>query len=58
MKRLLIGLTLLGLLAACGQSYEETKRLRQEQKKRELREDSAALKVAVMPTLDLSLIHI
>ena len=52
MKRLLIGLTLLGLLAACGQSYEETKRLRQEQKKRELREDSAALKVAVMPTLD------
>ena len=33
-------------------SYEETKRLKQEQHQRELREDSAALKVAVMPTLD------
>jgi NitT/TauT family transport system substrate-binding protein len=43
---------LLGLLAGCGRSYEETKRLRQEQQKRDLREDSAALKVAVMPTLD------
>ena len=52
MKRLMIGLMLLGLLAGCGQSYEETKRLRQEQQRRELSEDSAALKVAVMPTLD------
>ena len=52
MKRLIIGLTLLGLLSACGRSYEETKRLRQEQQQRYLREDSAALKVAVMPTLD------
>ena len=52
MKRLIIGITLLGLLAGCGQSYEETKRLRQEQQKRDLREDSAALKVAVLPTLD------
>lgn len=52
MKRLIIGLTLLGLLAGCGRSYEETKRLRQEQQQRDLREDSAALKVAVMPTLD------
>ena len=52
MKRLIIGLSLLALLAGCGQSYEETKRLRQEQQKRDLREDSAALKVAVMPTLD------
>lgn len=52
MKRLTIGIVLLALLIGCGQSYEETKRLRQEQQKRELREDSAALKVAVMPTLD------
>ena len=52
MKRLMIGLMLLALLAGCGQSYEETKRLRQEQQRRELSEDSAALKVAVMPTLD------
>lgn len=40
------------LLVGCGMSYEETKRLRQEQQKQALREDSAALKVAVMPTLD------
>lgn len=52
MKRLIIGLTLLGLLAGCGQSYEETKRLRQEQQQRDLRADSAALKVAVLPTFD------
>ena len=52
MKRLIIGITLIGLLAGCGMSYEETKRLKQEQIQRELREDSAALKVAVMPTLD------
>ena len=52
MKRLIIGLSLLALLVGCGMSYEETKRLRQEQQKQALREDSAALKVAVMPTLD------
>ena len=52
MKRLMIGVVLLGLLAGCGQSYEETKRLRQVQQKKELRADSAALKVAVLPTLD------
>ena len=38
--------------SGCGQSYEETKRLKQEQRKQALREDSAALKVAVLPTLD------
>lgn len=42
----------MGLLAGCGRSYEETKRLRQEQHQRDLRADSAALKVAVLPTLD------
>jgi len=52
MKRLIIGLTLVAMLAGCGMSYEETKRQRQEQHRRELRKDSAALKVAVMPTLD------
>ena len=40
------------MLAGCGQSYEETKRLTQEQRRKLAREDSAALKVAVMPTLD------
>ena len=52
MKRLIIGIVLLGLLAACGQSYEDTKRQRREHQKQAMREDSAALKVAVMPTLD------
>ena len=40
------------MLAGCGMSYEEQKRQRQEQRQQALREDSAALKVAVMPTLD------
>ena len=40
------------VLAGCGQSYEETKRLSREQRKKLAREDSAALKIAVMPTLD------
>ena len=52
MKRLIIGIVLMGLLAACGQSYEDTKRQRREHQKQAMREDSAALKVAVMPTLD------
>ena len=40
------------LFSACGQSYEETKRLSREQRLAAARRDSAALKVAVMPTLD------
>lgn len=40
------------LLAACGQSYEETKRIARENQREAMRKDSAALKVAVMPTLD------
>ena len=52
MRKLLIGFSLLVLLVSCGQSYEETKRLSREQRLRLAREDSAALKVAVMPTLD------
>ena len=40
------------LLAACGQSYEETKRLTRQQRREAFRADSAALKIAVMPTLD------
>lgn len=40
------------LLAACGQSYKETKRLTRQQRKEALRKDSAALKVAVLPTMD------
>jgi NitT/TauT family transport system substrate-binding protein len=40
------------ILAGCGQSYEETKRLTRAQRLKLAREDSAALKIAVMPTLD------
>ncbi len=40
------------LLTACGQSYEETKRINRQQRRDAARKDSAALKVAVMPTLD------
>lgn len=40
------------LLAACGQSYEETKRITREQRLEAQRRDSAALKIAVLPTLD------
>lgn len=52
MRQLIIGFSLLLLLTGCGQSYEETKRLTKAQQLRLAREDSAALKVAVMPTLD------
>lgn len=52
MKRLFYTFILLILLASCGQSYEETKRINQQQRKEALRKDSAALKIAVMPTLD------
>ena len=47
-------LVLMGLLlvAGCGQSYEETKRITRAQRLKALKEDSAALKVAVWPTLD------
>ena len=40
------------MLVSCGQSYEETKRLTRAQRLKQAREDSAALKIAVMPTLD------
>jgi len=40
------------LLAACGRTYEETKRITRQQRREAARKDSAALKIAVMPTLD------
>lgn len=52
MKRLLYVITGVLILAGCGMSYEDTKRLKHERQQQALREDSAALKVAVMPTLD------
>ena len=40
------------LLTACGLSYKDKKRMAAENRKEAQRKDSAALKVAVMPTLD------
>ena len=51
MKKLLLFFIIIGLVA-CGQSYEETKRLNRAERIRLAKEDSAALKVAVLPTLD------
>lgn len=52
MRKILPAIVLMLLLAACGQSYQESKRLSREQRLEAMRRDSAALKVAVMPTLD------
>ena len=52
MKKLIPVIVAILLLAACGQSYEETKRITREQRREAWRKDSAALKIAVMPTLD------
>lgn len=40
------------LLGACGRSYEEQKRMTRAERMKRMKEDSAALKIAVMPTLD------
>jgi NitT/TauT family transport system substrate-binding protein len=52
MKKLMIFIVTALLIIGCGQSYEETKRLTRAQRLKLWREDSAALKIAVMPTLD------
>lgn len=52
MKKFGCILAVICLLTSCGQSYEETQRLTRQQRQQILREDSAALKVAVMPTMD------
>lgn len=52
MRKILLLLATILLIVSCGQSYEETKRLTRAQRLKLWREDSAALKIAVMPTLD------
>lgn len=52
MKKLIPIIIVCLLMAACGQSYEETKRKARESRREAMRKDSAALKIAVMPTLD------
>ena len=45
-------MTAVAFMSACGNSYQETKRLSRLERQRLAKEDSAALKIAVMPTLD------
>lgn len=52
MRTIIPALVLVLLVAACGQSYEETKKLTRKQRVEAMRKDSAALKIAVMPTMD------
>lgn len=52
MRKLILFSTIICLLIGCGQSYEDTKRISRAQRIRLAKEDSAALKIAVMPTLD------
>ncbi|MCI6619565.1 MAG: ABC transporter substrate-binding protein [Prevotella sp.] len=52
MKQLVFYLVSLLVLASCGQSYEEKQALSRKQRAELRREDSLALKVAVLPTLD------
>ncbi len=58
MKKLFLAFMALAMLAACGQSYQETKRLSRQHRLKLWREDSAAFKVAVMPTLDCLPIYV
>lgn len=52
MKRIILIFVSAALIGACGPSYEEQKRLTRAERQRLAREDSAALKIAVTPTLD------
>jgi NitT/TauT family transport system substrate-binding protein len=52
MKKVFWIIATICLISGCGQSYEETKRITRAQRLKMLREDSAALKVAVLPTLE------
>ena len=52
MKKIFLFAIVCLLVAACGQTYEETKRIARLNRQEAARKDSAALKIAVMPTLD------
>lgn len=52
MKQIFLLIVTICLIVGCGQSYEETKRQSRALRLKLMREDSAALKIAVMPTLD------
>lgn len=46
------------MMASCGESYQEKQRLSRAERQRLAREDSAALKVGVMPTLDCMPVYV
>lgn len=52
MKRIVYCILATLIIVGCGQSYEEKRKLSRKERLRLMREDSAALKIAVMPTLD------
>lgn len=52
MRKIVCIIATICLLTSCGQSYEEKQKISRAQRRQMLREDSAALKVAVMPTMD------
>lgn len=52
MRKVAMMMVCMLLLTACGLSYKEQKRVAAENRKEAQRQDSVALKVAVMPTLD------
>ena len=52
MRQILLAAMVIMMLAACGQSYKERQRLTRQERQRLKTEDSLALKIGVMPTLD------
>jgi len=52
MNKIILYIVILLVVAGCGPSYEEHVRITKAQRAQELKEDSAALKVAVIPTID------
>ena len=52
MKKLVIYILLAMTFVSCGNSYEEQKRISKAERVRLAREDSLALKIAVLPTID------
>lgn len=52
MKKLLLCAIVAAFFAACGQSYEEKQQLSRAERRRLAKEDSLALKIGVLPTLD------
>lgn len=51
-KNIYLVLLILVVIVSCGKTYEEKKQITKAEKTRLLKEDSLALKVAVMPTID------